>query len=238
MINEKNYFHAMDRAVVSLGFNPYDMDGNDYTSFFWGLITEAYMALVQPVVSHLPRGAALCVEKALEAWADGIIEREENITARARKKYEKWFKDEFMSLWHKSAIKSRLMLSCALEEYVSKFLNGEGLPGVHLELFAMQDVVKSMERHLHEKALPFMLHEISSYKFVELDNRAADRAGILRESHEALKAERESRVGLERNVISETLVTEELIFSFACAVIHELNGKLTVLKRGSVSGGN
>ena len=238
MIDENTYFRALDNAVEALEFNPYDPDANNYTSFFWGLMTCAYTGMVQPAVSHLPRSAAMFVDEALQSWADGSIGAEDEIIPRAQKKFEKWFREDFLGLWRKSALESRVMLSRALEEHVNAQLASEGFPGVSLGLFSMRETVKAMEEELVERVLPFMLHEIFSYEFVELDDNAPDRAAILREDSEALKNERDFRIGLERGALSETLVTEESIFSFAKAVILELNGQLTAIKCGSISACN
>ena len=238
MINEKDYFSALDRAIEALEFNPYDPDANNYTSFFWGLMTCAYTALVQPVVSHLPRKAAMLVDEALQNWADGKIEAEDDITAHAQKKFEKWFNGDFLSLWRNAALESRVMLSHALEEHMNSHLTSEGFPGVSLGLFSMRETVKAMEKELVEQALPFMLHEIFSYEFVELDDNAPDRAAILREGSEALKSERDFRLGLERATLAEALVTDESIFSFAKAVIRELGGQAAAIKCGSIAAAN
>lgn len=237
MIDENTYFRALDNAVEALEFNPYDPDANNFTGFFWGLMTCTYTGLVQPVVSHLPRMAAMFVDEALHGWADGSIEAEDDIIPRAQKKFEKWFREDFLGLWRKCALESRMMLSRALEEHVNAHLASEGFPGVSLSLFSMRETVKAMEE-LVEQALPFMLHEIFSYEFVELDDSAPDRAAILREDGETLKNERDFRMGVERGALAETLVTDESIFSFAKAAILELNGQLAAIKCGSTSAGN
>lgn len=238
MINERTYFRAMDAAVLSLGFDPYDRDANNYTSFYWGLMTCAYLELVQPAVSHLPLRAAACVDKDLQSWAEGGIERKEDVTVRAQKQFEKWFKADFMGLWRKAAVKSRAMLTGALEEYVNKFLSSEGLPGVSLELFSLRDAIKHMEKNLREQVLPYMLDAICAYELPMLDDDAADRDALLRDNRDELKSRRDLLVGQHRTALADALVTEDTIFSFATAVIRELNGKLNALKCGSVSGGN
>lgn len=238
MIDENRYFAAVDEAVEALSFMPGEPDSNDFGNFYWSLISSAYMELIRPVVSHLPRKGAQCVGEALYDWDRGRIKREEDILPRAAGRYAKWFGGEFMGLWRKAALNCRAMLSRGLEGQLCSGLKLRGLPGVRLDIFSLSGVLVPLENELRNKALPFMLREINSYELPELEDAAPDRGALLRQAGEALKLERDFRVGLERRTLNETLVTEELIFAFASEVYEELRRALAEHKRRCLSPGN
>lgn len=235
MINEHSYFRAMDAAVLALGFDPYDADANDFTSDYWGLISGAYIHLVQPAVSLLPRQAAQSVDQALKMWAEGSIAGGGEILDQACRSYTRWFNLYFMGLWKSAALDCRLGLSNGLEQHVASCLLEKGFPAVKLELFSLRERLKEMESILRDRALPFMLSQISSFKLPELDDSAPDRRALLCEKGKELQLERDVCLRMQRDTLNEALVTQESIFAFARAVMLELGTQLSALKSSSCS---
>lgn len=239
MSDTKTYFAALDRAAEALAEDAKQYGSEDENGFFWGLIMKTYSALVQPAVSCLPRQASLFVGEGLRCWAEHQFAGEEEICPFAQKLFKKWFDERFIKILREAAMESENLAKTELESYVNRYLASEGFPPMSLVSFSLKEFNDMFEQIIREQALPFMLNEIFSYEFIELDDGDEEepdhipqpRKEQLDEGREALWAERDFRVGFERNFLTFSLINDELLRDYGQLVYARLCEGLEDVKR-------
>lgn len=230
MTELNTYFEALELALDAVKNDAEEHGFDQEKSFYWAMIMRSYGELLRPAVGYMPAQAAACVGKALSLWAEHELPTEDDIITHAQKHFKLWFEEFFPRKYRQASAECRYTAKSELERYVNGFLAEKGLPPVVLSSFTLSSFIDKMEEIIRTQALPFMLKEIFSYEFIELDDGddedaaepPQERRQQLEEGKEALEKEKDFRVGFARNYMCYALVNEELLLEFGQEVYHAL----------------
>lgn len=230
MTDLNTWFETLDRALDAVKDDAEKHGCDQEKSFFWAMIMRSYGELVRPAVGYMPTQAAACVGKALSLWAEHELPAEDDIIPHAQKHFTVWFEEMFPQKYRQGCAECRYTAKSELERYVNEFLSENGMPPVVLSGFTLSSFIGEMEEIIRSQAFPFMLKEIFSYVFIELDDGddedatepPQERKQQLEEGREALEKEKDFRVGFARNFMCYALVNEELLSQFGQEVYQAL----------------